>query len=252
MVPAPAAAAAGAVGDVYALKNPQLAITPTPLSFLRWRCRFQYVVLAYFLHAGQWPPPFGGVPGQPSLANSHEWHRCAVGRSTAGRGGASNAYRSCWCLRTWFSTSASPAALAWEQASTACAPATQKVPFQSIAAFLLTRPERMHCLGGRSCASAPLTLPAPTIGITCLRAADSLCTSFGTAMPLARGGQTAMYTASTGDHQAINRVASQGGAGRMKNTQTNAACNRAGFHHLPTRRLPVQAKSAALRTGARL
>ena len=52
---------------------PLADLFPIPL---RWWRRFQYIVLAYFLHTGEWPPPYGGVPGQPSIANSHEWPRC--------------------------------------------------------------------------------------------------------------------------------------------------------------------------------
>ncbi len=37
--------------------------------------RYQYIVLVYWLERGKWPAPMGGVPGQPSPANKHEWER---------------------------------------------------------------------------------------------------------------------------------------------------------------------------------
>jgi hypothetical protein len=44
--------------------------------------RFQYVVLAYFLHTGSWPKPIGNQPEHPSLANSKAWG--SVGAYTKG------------------------------------------------------------------------------------------------------------------------------------------------------------------------
>ncbi|KAL4438729.1 hypothetical protein ABPG77_006333 [Micractinium sp. CCAP 211/92] len=35
--------------------------------------RYQYLTLLYFLERGDWPAPLGGVPGEPSVANEHEW-----------------------------------------------------------------------------------------------------------------------------------------------------------------------------------
>jgi hypothetical protein len=39
--------------------------------------RYQYLTLLHFLDKGAWPAPLGGVPGQPSVANEHEWPRQA-------------------------------------------------------------------------------------------------------------------------------------------------------------------------------
>ncbi|KAL4440174.1 hypothetical protein ABPG75_003175 [Micractinium tetrahymenae] len=35
--------------------------------------RYQYLTLLHFLERGTWPAPLGGVPGEPSVANEHEW-----------------------------------------------------------------------------------------------------------------------------------------------------------------------------------
>ncbi|KAI7840403.1 hypothetical protein COHA_005834 [Chlorella ohadii] len=35
--------------------------------------RYQYLTLLHFLDRGEWPHPTGNQPGQPSVANEHEW-----------------------------------------------------------------------------------------------------------------------------------------------------------------------------------
>lgn len=40
-------------------------------------CRYQYLTLLHFLDRGEWPHPSGNQPGQPSVANEHEWPRCS-------------------------------------------------------------------------------------------------------------------------------------------------------------------------------
>jgi hypothetical protein len=40
-------------------------------------CRYQYLSLIYFLEKGTWPAPYGGVDGEPSVCNEHEWPRWA-------------------------------------------------------------------------------------------------------------------------------------------------------------------------------
>ena len=49
-------------------------LTPAPPQPCATRS-YQYLTLLHFVERGRWPAPLGGVPGDPSVANEHEWPR---------------------------------------------------------------------------------------------------------------------------------------------------------------------------------